>query len=95
MVGCGAVVRGAEHAVALFKVNGEYFAIGDFCIRCGASLALGTVAGHTVRCSHCDWTYDLTNGRSTDIPSLRTDWFEVQVVGAKLMVATQPGEPTD
>ncbi|HEY1327873.1 MAG TPA: Rieske 2Fe-2S domain-containing protein [Casimicrobiaceae bacterium] len=73
--------------VALFKVGGRIFGIDDTCVRCGRSLAAGALRGTTVTCTSCGWYYDLATGSVNDIPSLRTDTFEVKVVEARHMVA--------
>ncbi len=83
----------SELPVALFNAGDRYFAISDFCLRCGGSLALGVLRGQAVSCIYCDWTYDLTSGRVTELPALRTDWFEVRLAGSKLTLARQPSEP--
>ena len=79
----------AEHcAVALFEVGDRMFAIGDLCVRCGTSLAQGTLRGTIVSCCGCDWRYDITTGCVNDIPALRIDTFETKVVESRILIAT-------
>ena len=52
-----------DTGIALFNVAGAIFAVDDFCVRCGASLAAGKLKGTEVACSGCDWRYDVTTGR--------------------------------
>jgi nitrite reductase/ring-hydroxylating ferredoxin subunit len=78
--------------VALFNVGGSIYAIDDFCMRCGGSLAAGTLSGTLVACSGCDWEYDVVTGSVTGIPALRIDTFEVRVAGPDVLVPT-PLEP--
>ena len=77
-------------AVALFNVAGRIFAISDFCVRCGASLALGEVIGTHVSCRQCTWRYDIISGRLTELPELAIDRFEVSIDDAHVLVATEP-----
>ena len=79
-------------AVALFNVGGSIYATDDFCIRCGGSLAAGTLSGTLVRCSGCDWEYDVVTGSVNGIPALRIDTFEVRIAGPDVLVPT-PLEP--
>jgi 3-phenylpropionate/trans-cinnamate dioxygenase ferredoxin component len=85
--GAPIVVTVCETAVAVFNVAGGLFAIDDSCVRCGSSLAAGSLSGSDVTCSGCDWRYDVTNGRVNGVPALRIDTFEVRTVGARVMVA--------
>jgi nitrite reductase/ring-hydroxylating ferredoxin subunit len=73
--------------VALFSLGGGLFAVHDVCLRCGSSLAEGTLAESEVTCSGCDWRYDVTNGRVNGIPALRTDTFRISTVGKRVMLA--------
>lgn len=81
-------VRG--DAVALFNVEGRLFAVDDSCVRCGSSLALGTLHGVAVACPGCNWQYDVTNGRVHGVPALCIDTFEVRIEDSQVMVATAP-----
>lgn len=73
--------------VAVFNAGGRIFAIDDGCVRCGASLAEGLLVGMTVTCPNCDWRYDVESGCVQGIPSLRTDTYEVKIVGSRIMVS--------
>jgi nitrite reductase/ring-hydroxylating ferredoxin subunit len=89
MPGTGVRIAIAEHfAVALFEVGDRVCAIDDLCVRCGKSLAQGTLRGTIVSCCGCDWRYDITNGRVNDIPALRIDTFETKVVDSRILIAT-------
>jgi nitrite reductase/ring-hydroxylating ferredoxin subunit len=92
-VGAATVARISDVAIALFNVGGRILAINDHCIRCGASLASGVVAGTNVSCSSCGWRYDLATGRLTALPALRADTFEVRIVDSRLLVAAEPSVP--
>jgi 3-phenylpropionate/trans-cinnamate dioxygenase ferredoxin component len=79
--------------VALFSLDGCLFAVHDACLRCGSSLAEGTLAESEVACPGCDWRYDVTNGRVNGIPALRIDTFRISTVGKRVMLADRP--PTE
>ena len=76
--------------VALFNLDGRIYALSDFCVRCGASLALGTVAGTHVSCRQCSWRYDIISGRLIELPALATDRFEVKINDGHVLVSTEP-----
>ncbi|CAG0976581.1 nitrite reductase (NADH) small subunit [Gammaproteobacteria bacterium] len=91
--GRGVAFAVAGDAIALFRVDGQTFAIADACARCGTSLARGTLRGANVACSGCDWEYDVRTGAVSGVPALRIDTFEVTVVDSVVMLAVEPGWP--
>ncbi len=64
--------------IALFDVAGAIRAIEDGCLRCGASLATGSVEGTTVVCRSCGWRYDLASGGVVGLPALRLATYAVR-----------------
>jgi len=76
--------------VAVFFRNGEYFAINDFCPHMGASLAAGAVDEDVVICPWHAWRFRITDGTWCDNPKVKTDSFEVRVVGEEIQVRTAP-----
>ena len=91
--GRGVAVAVAGDAIALFRVDGQTFAIDDACARCGSSLANGTLRGMTVACAGCGWEYDLRSGAVSGVPALRIDTFDVIVVDSDVMLAVEPAWP--
>ena len=85
-----ALVTATGSVVALFNVAGHIFTLDDSCIRCGSSLAAGSLRGAEIGCSGCDWQYDVTTGCVNGIPALRIDTFETKIVDARIIVA-MPG----
>jgi nitrite reductase (NADH) small subunit len=83
--------------VAVFQVDGQFFAINDFCPHMGASLAGGYVQQGTVSCPWHAWRFKVTDGTWCDNPRIKTDSFPVRVVGDEVQVAVperktrQPG----
>jgi nitrite reductase/ring-hydroxylating ferredoxin subunit len=45
--------------LALYNINGEYYATDNFCPHRGAALSDGTVIGHIVECSLHGWQFDV------------------------------------
>jgi nitrite reductase/ring-hydroxylating ferredoxin subunit len=76
--------------VALFNLDGRIYALSDFCVRCGASLASGLVTGTHVTCRECSWCYDIISGRLIELPALATDRFEVKINDGHVLVSTEP-----
>ena len=83
--------HGATHVVngrlvAVFCVNGEYFAIDDTCPHMGASLGAGEVHDGVVTCPWHAWRFSVRDGTWRDNPKLKIDRFEVRVSGDEIQV---------
>ena len=91
--GQGVAVAVAGDAIALFRIDGQTFAIDDACARCGSSLANGTLRGATVACAGCGREYDVRTGAVSGVPALRIDTFDVTVVESVVMLAVEPAWP--
>ena len=64
-----------EKEIAVFNINGKYFAIDNVCIHAGAALNEGSVDLEKcqVICSWHGWVYDLATGKCVTHP--RQDVF--------------------
>jgi nitrite reductase (NADH) small subunit len=69
--------------VAIFLVEGQYYAINDFCPHMGASLSGGYVHNCVVACPWHAWRFKVTDGTWCDNPRIKTESFEVRVVGSE------------
>ncbi len=69
--GKGATAAAGSNTIALFRTGGVVRAVEAWCLRCGACLAEGTLAGRIVACRGCDWRYDLDSGAVLALPALR------------------------
>jgi nitrite reductase (NADH) small subunit len=62
-VGRGATAElPSEKELALYNVNGEFYAVENFCPHKGAPLADGHLCGHVVECDWHGWRFDLRTG---------------------------------
>ena len=91
--GEGATFSVGGRLVAVFYVDGNYYAIDDVCPHMGASLSGGHVEGKIVTCPWHAWHFCITDGTWTDNPKLKVDSFEVRVVGDEIQVRLPPNEP--
>jgi NAD(P)H-dependent nitrite reductase small subunit len=82
----------AEREIALFHVQGRYYALSDRCPHMGASLAVGAVQEETVVCLRHLWAFRLSDGSCLDAPHLRAETFEVRVEGEEIRVRVPTGE---
>ncbi|WP_248916902.1 Rieske (2Fe-2S) protein [Pseudomonas moorei] len=61
--GCRLITEQCKN-VALFNVDGQFYAINDCCPHQGASLSNGRIEGHVIRCRAHGLRFDLANGQS-------------------------------
>ncbi len=74
--------------VAIFRVDGEFFAINDTCPHMGASLAEGDVEGTAVWCPWHAWRFCVKDGTWLDNPKaqLRTDCYPLRVQDSEIQI---------
>ena len=75
-----------DREIALFHVEGRYYALDDRCPHMGASLAVGAVQEETVVCLRHLWAFRLSDGSCLDAPALKAETFEVRVEGDEIRV---------
>ena len=63
--------------VAVYNVNGEYYATDNFCPHQGAPLADGQLCGHIVECGWHGWQFDVRTGECLTVKD-RIRTFEVR-----------------
>ena len=87
--GEGAVIEVNGRPIALFNVNGEYYALDNTCVHRGGPLGEGFVdcANLTVQCPWHGWVYSLTNGVSPMNTGARVEKFETKVEGEEVFIA--------
>ncbi|MGH7930875.1 MAG: Rieske (2Fe-2S) protein [Candidatus Binatia bacterium] len=85
-LGCGKGVEINGKSVAVFNVDGNYYAINDVCGHRGGPLCEGEVDGTTVICPWHGWRYNVTNGENELVPALPTEKFDLKVEGDDILV---------
>lgn len=73
--------------IALFNVDGQFFAIDNTCTHQGGPLAEGEVSGHEVTCPYHGATFDIRTGEVLGPPAQRAvGCYGVRVTGADIEV---------
>lgn len=88
--GTGKSFEVGDRIIAIFNDGGTYRAIDDMCPHMGASLATGFLNESEVSCPWHGWRFDVRDGTWCDNRSLKTDVFEVRVVGEEIQVTATP-----
>jgi len=82
--GLQARVNGRQ--IAIFNVDGNFFALDGLCPHRGAPLGQGTVVEKTVFCPLHAWQFDLKTGACLDRPDKPVRTFPVRVVDGQVQV---------
>lgn len=95
-----AVVQIEGREIGIYRVNGEFYAIHNYCPHQGAPICAGFVSGTTlpsdvydyeygrageiIRCPWHGWEFDLRSGKSLFSDRIRVKKYQVQVQEGKV-----------
>lgn len=82
---CTASVHGRD--IAIYNVDGQYYATDDVCTHAYARLSLGFLEGHEIECPLHFGRFDIRTGKGLCAPietDLRT--YKVRVEGDKIQI---------
>ena len=85
--GVGLRVDIGDEAIAIFNLDGEFYAIGDVCTHEETSLADGDVFGDVVECPLHGAEFDIKSGKALSLPAvLPVPTYTVRVEGDDILV---------
>ena len=85
--GQGRCFAAGTHRIAIFHVDGQYYALDDYCPHAGAPLHSGELRQGMVVCDQHRWAFHLESGICDDAPTLRAQTFAIRVAGDEIQVA--------
>jgi nitrite reductase/ring-hydroxylating ferredoxin subunit len=84
--GRGVEAVAGDRIVALFNVDGEFFALDGVCPHQGGPLGKGDLQGCIVTCPWHGWQFDVTSGEFQLRKSLVQPKFNTRVVDGRVQV---------
>ncbi len=84
--GEGKVVEVEGKTLALFNVDGTYYAIDNTCLHRGGPLGEGELEEKVVTCPWHGWQYDVTTGCNVNNPAVKVSSVPVKVEGTAVFV---------
>ena len=81
------VVEVNGEQVALFNVDGEFFAINNTCLHRGGPLGEGFLEGDVVTCPWHGWRYNVKTGTNVVMPNQKVESYQVKVEGNDVLVS--------
>jgi nitrite reductase/ring-hydroxylating ferredoxin subunit len=85
--GTGAVVEANGRRVALFNVDGAFYALDNTCLHRGGPVGEGDLDGVVVTCPWHGFQYDVTTGRNMFDPQVGLQTFPTRVEDGDVLVA--------
>jgi len=85
--GTGAVVEANGRRVALFNVDGAFYALDNTCLHRGGPVGEGDLDGVVVTCPWHGFQYDVTTGRNMFDPQVGLQTFATRVEDGDVLVA--------
>ena len=79
--------------VAVFRNNGQLFAVDDLCPHMGASLSGGFVEDGVVTCPWHYWRFRLCDGAWADSPKIKIGCYPVHVTGTRVELEVPDAKP--
>jgi len=80
------VVEAKGETIALFKVNGQFFAVHNTCMHMGGPLGEGSLDNTIVTCPWHGWQYEITTGNCQTVQGVSVKRFNVKVQGNDVLV---------
>ena len=75
--GEGRVVEVDGRSVAVFNVDGRYYAIDNLCPHRGGPLGEGDLEGTVIACPWHAWRWDVRTGANVNNPAVKLECFTV------------------
>ena len=76
----------ADRIIALFNIDGTFYALDGICPHQGGPLGKGCLTGAIVTCPWHGWQFDVRSGQHQLSKSLRQPRFDVRLQGDKVLV---------
>jgi 3-phenylpropionate/trans-cinnamate dioxygenase ferredoxin component len=84
--GEGRVVDVGGQALAVFNVDGRFYAIDNRCVHRDGPLGEGLLDGHVVMCPWHGWRFDVRSGKNVNNPAVAVPCFPVTVEDGSIYV---------
>lgn len=77
--------------IALFNVEGIFYAVDNACPHAGGPLGEGKLQGTIIECPWHGWRFSLESGQRVGNPNFEVACCQVRVEGDQIQIALPPG----
>lgn len=85
-VGAGRVMEAGGRTLAVFNIDGTFYAIDNECSHRGGPLGDGDLDGKVVVCPWHAWRWDVTTGANVNNPAVKVACYAITERGGILFV---------
>ena len=85
--GTGRTVEVNGAWIALFNVDGSFYAVDNTCPHAGGPLGEGHLNGHVVECPWHGWRFNVQTGERSENPEITVACCPVRIDGNQVQVA--------
>lgn len=72
--------------IALYNVNGKFYASTNVCPHRSGPLGDGMLEGETITCPMHGWQFNVKNGEYVVVPTIKIETYETKVENGKVFV---------
>jgi len=73
-------------SIAIFNLDGKFYAINNICPHRAANLSEGYISGSIVTCPMHAWEFDVKTGNSPAGEHIKVNSYKVKVEGDKILI---------
>jgi nitrite reductase/ring-hydroxylating ferredoxin subunit len=84
--GTGKEIVFGDHLLAVYQIDGAFYAIDGICPHAGGPLAEGVLQGSIVTCPWHGWQFDVSTGRHCLTPRIQQTRYACRVVDGDVYV---------
>ncbi len=88
--GTGRTVEVEGVGIAIFNVDGAFYAMDNTCPHAGGPLGEGKLCGTEVDCPWHGWKFDVTSGERVGNPNFHVTCCEVRIQGEEVQIVIPP-----
>ena len=85
--GSGKLVDVGGKEIALFNVDGTFYAMDNTCPHRGGALAEGSLDGNVVACPWHGWQFDVTTGECLTNPAAQQTQYQIKLEGDDILIS--------
>jgi nitrite reductase (NADH) small subunit len=75
--------------IALYNVEGKFYATDNTCLHRGGPLGAGALEGEIITCPWHGWQYNVTTGEAVFNKEIKVDTYEVKVEGDDIVIGIE------
>ena len=76
-----------DEEIALFNIDGKFFAISNSCPHRGGPLGDGTLEGDIITCPLHGWRFNVKSGMNEVMPNVKVQCYQVKIEGNDILVS--------